>query len=158
MAEPSTNTTHLYALLRKVTKKEDFSSVETNELSNEIMNMAGNNIIAQFSTKLDAIAEIGRAQLESFQAQLESFKESNQAQLESFKESNQAQLESFKESNQAQLERIKESNQVQLERIKESHQTQMDALRESNRTTRWLLGIGFTIIGVMIAYGNFFGG
>ncbi len=136
MAEPSTNTTHLYALLRKVTKKEDFSSVETNELSNEIMNMAGNNIIAQFSTKLDAIAEIGRAQLESFQAQ----------------------LESFKESNQAQLERIKESNQVQLERIKESHQTQMDALRESNRTTRWLLGIGFTIIGVMIAYGNFFGG
>ncbi len=147
MAEPSTNTTHLYALLRKVTKKEDFSSVETNELSNEIMNMAGNNIIAQFSTKLDAIAEIGRAQLESFQAQLESFKESNQAQLES-----------FKESNQAQLERIKESNQVQLERIKESHQTQMDALRESNRTTRWLLGIGFTIIGVMIAYGNFFGG
>ncbi len=147
MAEPSTNTTHLYALLRKVTKKEDFSSVETNELSNEIMNMAGNNIIAQFSTKLDAIAEIGRAQLESFQAQLESFKESNQAQLES-----------FKESSQAQLERIKESNQVQLERIKESHQTQMYALRESNRTTRWLLGIGFTIIGVMIAYGNFFGG
>ncbi len=125
MAEPSINTTRLYALLRKIAKREEFSSVETNELSNEIFNMAGINLKDQFGPKLDAITEISRAQLESF-------KESNQAQLESF----QAQIESFKES----------------------HQTQMDALRESNRTTRWLLGIGFTIIGVMIAYGNFFGG
>lgn len=65
-----------------------------------------------------------------------------------------SKLDAIVEMIRAQLE----SFQAQLESFKESHQTQVEALRESNRTTHWLLGIGFTIIGIMVAYGNFFGG
>ncbi len=89
MSELSTNTNRLHELLRKL-QKEGLRSHETNELGNEIFNMAGINTIARFGAQLDAL-----------QAQLASLAATNQAQLEALKESNQAQLEALKESNQA---------------------------------------------------------
>ena len=66
----------------------------------------------------------------------------------------QAKLDMMAESNHTQWVAFKESNQVQLQALRESNQ----ALRESNQATRWLLGIGMTIIGLIVAYGTFFGG
>lgn len=42
--------------------------------------------------------------------------------------------------------------------IIERFAAKLDALRESNQATRWLLGIGMTIIGLIVAYGTFFRG
>ncbi len=96
------DTNRLYELLRKL-QKDGLKPEETNELSNEILKMAGINTIAQFNANLEAI---------------------------------QAKLDALAETNKAQLE----------------------ALRESNQSTRRLLGIGLTIIGLIIAYGTFFAG
>ncbi len=52
--EPSTDTNRLYALLRKLLK-EGRKPEETNELSNEVFNMAGNNVITQFNAKMKAL-------------------------------------------------------------------------------------------------------
>ncbi len=82
MQEPSMDTNRLYELLRKL-QRDGLKPEETNELSNEIFNMAGNNVIAQFNAKMDAV---------------------------------QAQLSGM----------------------------------------RWLLGVGLTILGIMVAYGTFF--
>ena len=103
MSEPSTNTNRLYALLRKLAKGEGLSEDETTELSNEVFNMAGINVIERVGSRLDAM--------------------------------------------QARLDMIAETNQAQLQ-----------ALQDSNQATRWLLGIGMTIIGLLVAYGTFFGG
>ncbi len=102
MQEPSMDTNRLYELLRKL-QKDGLKPEEANELSNEILKMAGINTIAQFNANLEAI---------------------------------QAKLDALAETNKAQLE----------------------ALRESNQSTRRLLGIGLTIIGLIIAYGTFFAG
>lgn len=96
------DTNRLYELLRKL-QKDGLKPEEANELSNEILKMAGINTIAQFNANLEAI---------------------------------QAKLDALAETNKAQLE----------------------ALRESNQSTRRLLGIGLTIIGLIIAYGTFFAG
>lgn len=42
--------------------------------------------------------------------------------------------------------------------IIERFAAKLDALRESNYTARWLLGIGMTINGLIVAYGTFVGG
>ncbi len=114
MAEPTINTNRLFALLRKLGKGQPLNSRETTELSNEILNMAGINTIAQFGAQLSAL--------------------------------------------QAKLDMIVETNKVQLEALRESNEAQLEALRESNQSTRRLLGIGLTIIGLVIAYGTFFAG
>ena len=108
------NTNRLYALLRKLAKGESLSADETTELSNEVLNMSGMNIIDRVSSRLDAM----------------------QAKLDMMAESNRTQWQAFKDSNQAQLQ----------------------ALQNSNQATHWLLGIGVTIIGLIVAYGTFFGG
>ncbi len=89
MSELSTNTNRLHELLRKL-QKEGLRSYETNELGNEIFNMAGINTIARFGAQLDAL-----------QAQLASLAETTQTQFASLAATNQAQLEALKESNQA---------------------------------------------------------
>ena len=119
------NTNRLYALLRKLAKGESLSADETTELSNEVLNMSGMNIIDRVGSRLDAM-----------QAKLDMMAESNRTQWQALQNSNQAQLQAFKDSNQAQLQ----------------------ALQNSNQATRWLLGIGMTIIGLIVAYGTFFGG
>ncbi len=52
--EPSTDTNRIYALLRKL-QKEGLKPEETNELSNEVFNMAGNNVITQFNANMKAL-------------------------------------------------------------------------------------------------------
>ena len=153
MSELSTNTNRLHELLRKL-QKEGLRSHETNELGNEIFNMAGINTIARFGAQLDAL----QAQLASLaatnQAQLEALKESNQAQLEALKESNQV----LKESNQAQLEALKESNQAQLEALKESNQALGKLLDSRYRLLIWLIaGVG-GILTFILTYGTFIAG
>ena len=59
---------------------------------------------------------------------------------------------------QAKLDMMAESNRTQWVAFKESNQAQLQALQNSNQATRWLLGIGMTIIGLIVAYGTFFGG
>ena len=86
------NTNRLYALLRKLAKGEGLSEDETTELSNEVFNMAGINVIERVGARLDAM------------------------------------------------------------------QAKLDMIAETNQATRWLLGIGMTIIGLLVAYGTFFGG
>ncbi len=164
MSELSTNTNRLHELLRKL-QKEGLRSHETNELGNEIFNMAGINTIARFGAQLDALqaqlaslAETTQTQFASLaatnQAQLEALKESNQA----LKESNQAQLEALKESNQAQLGALKESNQA----LKESNQAQLEALGKlldsRYRLLIWLIaGVG-GILTFILTYGTFIAG
>ena len=142
MSELSANTNRLHELLRKL-QKEGLRSHETNELSNEIFNMAGINTIARFGAQLDAL-----------QAQLTSLAATNQAQLEALKESNQA----LKESNQAQLEALKESNQAQLETLKESNQALGKLLDSRYRLLIWLIaGVG-GILTFILTYGTFIAG
>ncbi len=76
-----------------------------------------------------------------------------------------SQLDAFIESNKAQLAAIHESTNVRLDALKESNEAQLDAFRGSNRVTRWIMGVGLTLIGlgvtaigVMVAYGMFFAG
>ena len=83
MSELSTNTNRLHELLRKL-QKEGLRSHETNELGNEIFNMAGINTIARFGAQLDAL-----------QAQLASLAETTQTQFASLAAINQAQLEAL---------------------------------------------------------------
>ena len=59
---------------------------------------------------------------------------------------------------QAKLDMMAESNRTQWETFKESNQAQLQALRECNQTMRWILGIGVTAIGLIVAYGTFFAG
>ena len=59
---------------------------------------------------------------------------------------------------QARLDMIAETNQAQLQALRETIQVQLQALQDSIQATRWLLGIGMTIIGLIVAYGTFFGG
>ena len=103
MSEPSTNTNRLYALLRKLAKGEGRSEDEATELSNEVFNMAGINVIERVGSRLDAM-------------------------------------------------------QAKLDMMAETNRAQWAALQNSNQATRWLLGIGMTIIGLIVAYGTFFGG
>lgn len=70
----------------------------------------------------------------------------------------QAKLDMMAESNRTQWVAFKESNQAQLQALQDSNQAQLQALQNSNQATRWLLGIGMTIIGLIVAYGTFFGG
>ena len=135
MFEPATDTNRLFELLRKQQNK-GLSATETNELSNEIMNMAGNNIVAQFGAKLDAV-----------QAQIAALSESNQAQLDALGKIMQAQSE----SNQAQSE----SNQAQSE----SNQAQLAALGKlldsRYQLLIWLIaGVG-GVLTFILAYGTF---
>ena len=146
MFEPATDTNRLFELLRKQQNK-GLSATETNELSNEIMNMAGNNIVAQFGAKLDAV-----------QAQIAALSESNHAQIAALSESNQAQLDALgkimqaqSESNQAQSE----SNQAQSE----SNQAQLAALGKlldsRYQLLIWLIaGVG-GVLTFILAYGTF---
>ncbi len=76
-----------------------------------------------------------------------------------------SQLNAFIESNKAQLAAIQESTNARLDALKESNEAQLDAFRGSNRVTRWIMGVGLTLIGlgvtaigVMVAYGMFFAG
>ena len=94
--------------------------------------MSGINVIERLGARLDAM----------------------QAKLDMIAETNRAQWAAFKESNQAQLQALRESNQA----LRESHQAQLRALQDSHQGTRWLLGIGMTIIGLLVAYGTFFDG
>ena len=131
MSELSTNTNRLHELLRKL-QKEGLRSHETNELGNEIFNMAGINTIARFGAQLDAL----------------------QAQLASLAATNQAQLEALKESNQA----LKESNQAQLEALKESNQALGKLLDSRYRLLIWLIaGVG-GILTFILTYGTFITG
>ncbi len=131
MSELSANTNRLHELLRKL-QKEGLRSHETNELSNEIFNMAGINTIARFGAQLDAL----------------------QAQLTSLAATNQAQLEALKESNQA----LKESNQAQLETLKESNQALGKLLDSRYRLLIWLIaGVG-GILTFILTYGTFIAG
>lgn len=52
--KPSTDTNRLYALLRKL-QNEGLRPEETNELSNEVFNMAGNNVVTQFNANMKAL-------------------------------------------------------------------------------------------------------
>lgn len=58
----------------------------------------------------------------------------------------------------SKLDALVESNKAQMEALKESNRVQMDTLRESIRVTHWLLGVGITLIGIIVAYGTFFTG
>ncbi len=128
MFEPATDTNRLFELLRKQQNK-GLSATETNELSNEIMNMAGNNIVAQFGAKLDAV-----------QAQIAALSESNQAQLDALGKIMQAQSE----SNQAQSE----SNQAQLAALGKLLDSRYQLLI-------WLIaGVG-GVLTFILAYGTF---
>jgi hypothetical protein len=53
---------------------------------------------------------------------------------------------------------LAENNRIRWETLNESNQTQLQALKDSNQATRWLLDIGMTIIGLIVAYDTFFGG
>ena len=77
------DTNRLYELLRKL-QKDGLKPEETNELSNEVLNMAGNNVIAQFNANMEAL-----------QAKLDAIAETNKAQFEALKESNAAQLQAL---------------------------------------------------------------
>ncbi len=139
MFEPATDTNRLFELLRKQQNK-GLSATETNELSNEIMNMAGNNIVAQFGAKLDAV-----------QAQIAALSESNHAQIAALSESNQAQLDALGKIMQAQSE----SNQAQSE----SNQAQLAALGKlldsRYQLLIWLIaGVG-GVLTFILAYGTF---
>ncbi len=139
MFEPATDTNRLFELLRKQQNKE-LSATETNELSNEIMNMAGNNIVAQFGAKLDAV-----------QAQIAALSESNHAQIVALSESNQAQLDALGKIMQAQSE----SSQAQSE----SNQAQLAALGKlldsRYQLLIWLIaGVG-GVLTFILAYGTF---
>ena len=150
MFEPATDTNRLFELLRKQQNK-GLSATETNELSNEIMNMAGNNIVAQFGAKLDAV-----------QAQIAALSESNHAQIAALSESNHAQIAALSESNQAQLDALgkimqaqSESNQAQSE----SNQAQLAALGKlldsRYQLLIWLIaGVG-GVLTFILAYGTF---
>lgn len=136
MAEPSLNTNKLFFLLRKLAKTNTLSSNETTELANEIYDMAAINTIERFGSQLDA-----------------------------FIESNKAQLAAIQESTNVRLDALKESTNARLDALKESNEAQLDAFRGSNRVTRWIMGVGLTLIGlgvtaigVMVAYGMFFAG
>ncbi len=48
------DTNRLYALLRKL-QKDGLKPEETNELSNEVLNMAGNNAIERFNAQMIAV-------------------------------------------------------------------------------------------------------
>ncbi len=146
MLEPSTDTNRLFELLRKQHNK-GLSATETNELSNEIMNMAGNNIVAQFGAKLDAV-----------QAQIAALSESNHAQIAALSESSQAQLDALgkimqaqSESNQAQSE----SNQAQSE-SNQAQQAALGKLLDSRyQLLIWLIaGVG-GVLTFILAYGTF---
>ena len=157
MFEPATDTNRLFELLRKQQNK-GLSATETNELSNEIMNMAGNNIVAQFGAKLDAV-----------QAQIAALSESNHAQIAALSESNHAQIAALSESNQAQLDALgkimqaqSESNQAQSESNQaqsESNQAQLAALGKlldsRYQLLIWLIaGVG-GVLTFILAYGTF---
>ena len=58
----------------------------------------------------------------------------------------------------AQFNANLEAVQAKLDALAETNKAQLEALRESNQSTRRLLGIGLTIIGLIIAYGTFFAG
>ena len=153
MSELSTNTNRLHELLRKL-QKEGLRSHETNELGNEIFNMAGINTIARFGAQLDALQAQLASLAETTQTQFASLAATNQAQLEALKESNQA----LKESNQAQLEALKESNQAQLEALKESNQALGKLLDSRYRLLIWLIaGVG-GILTFILTYGTFIAG
>ncbi len=93
------------------------------------MNMAGNNIIAQFGAKLDAV-----------QAQIATLSESNQAQLDAIGKIMQAQSE----SNQVQSE----SNQAQLAALGKLLDSRYQLLI-------WLIaGVG-GVLTFILAYGTF---
>ncbi len=142
MSELSTNTNRLHELLRKL-QKEGLRSHETNELGNEIFNMAGINTIARFGAQLDAL-----------QSQLASLAETTQTQFASLAATNQA----LKESNQAQLEALKESNQAQLEALRESNQALGKLLDSRYRLLIWLIaGVG-GILTFILTYGTFIAG
>ncbi len=81
--EPSTDTNRLYELLRKL-QKDGLKPEEINELSNEILKMAGTNIIAQFNANLEAI-----------QVKLDALAETNKVQLEALREANKSQWEAL---------------------------------------------------------------
>ncbi len=81
-------------LLRKL-QSEGLEPHEINELSNELFNMAGINIIAQFGAKLDAM-----------QAQLAAFSETTQTQLAALSEVHQTQMEALREANRSQWEAL----------------------------------------------------
>ncbi len=135
MSELSTNTNRLHELLRKL-QKEGLRSHETNELGNEIFNMAGINTIARFGAQLDAL----------------------QAQLASLAETTQTQFASLAATNQAQLEALKESNQAQLEALKESNQALGKLLDSRYRLLIWLIaGVG-GILTFILTYGTFIAG
>ena len=153
MSELSTNTNRLHELLRKL-QKEGLRSHETNELGNEIFNMAGINTIARFGAQLDALQSQLASLAETTQTQFASLAATNQA----LKESNQAQLEALKESNQAQLEALKESNQAQLEALRESNQALGKLLDSRYRLLIWLIaGVG-GILTFILTYGTFIAG
>ncbi len=168
MFEPSTDTNRLFELLRKQHNK-GLSATETNELSNEIMNMAGNNIVAQFGAKLDAVQAQIAALSESNQAQIAALSESNHAQIAALSESNHAQIAALSESNQAQLDALgkimqaqSESNQAQSESNQaqsESNQAQLAALGKlldsRYQLLIWLIaGVGGVLM-FILAYGTF---
>ena len=131
--EPSTDTNRLYELLRKL-QSEGLEPHETNELSNELFNMAGINIIAQFGAKLDAM----------------------QAQLAALSETTQTQLAALSETTQTQLAALSEVHQTQMEALREANRSQWEALDGRYKLLLWLIGGVGGVLTFILAYGTFF--